>query len=1220
MNRVVILALLIVTALAGMLAFKTGIPEHNVTQPAEIIEAPQSMELSASAEAATVEAPLPELEEYIQKAMRDWQVPGLAIAIVKDDQIALAKGYGLREIGKDTPVDEHTLFAIGSATKAFTAAALGMLVDEGKLNWDDKVIDYLPDFQLFDPWVTREFTIRDLLTHRSGLERADILWYGSAYDRDEILRRIRYLEPSSSFRSRFGYQNIMYLAAGQVVEAVSGMSWDEFVKQRIFEPLGMTASNTSVVALEDAENVATPHAKLGDAVEPVPYRNIDNIAPAGSINSNVVDMAQWVRMQLGQGTYEGQQLLSPMTVREMHTPQMVLSPSPYPDPLNTGTHFNTYGLGWIVQDYRGEKIVQHGGNIDGMSAQVAMIPEKKLGLVILTNMNGSPLPSVLMYKVFDVYLNAPSRDWNADVLKLAKSVEQQIVALRKQQDESRVKDTTPSLSLDKYTGTYTSKVYGAIQITEADGKLLLRSPDLLLAGELEHWHYETFRIAFSDRLLASEELGHFLVTFTLNEKAEVTELTIKSLSLGEFEFQRASQTIKTAAKPTTEILWDTWGVPHIFAPDAEGIFYGFGWAQMQSHGNLLLTLYGQARGRAAEYWGKDFLVSDRAVHTMGLYERARTWYQQQSPQFRNYLNAFASGINDYAKSHADKLDDQLEVVLPVTATDVLAHAARIIYVFLGLTSGCSQVLPAGTELGSNGWAIGPARSESGNAMLLANPHLPWSESEPFLFYEAQLTAPGIYDAYGVTLVGVPVLAIAFNDNLGWTHTVNTIDACDLYALTPAEGGYMFDGEVRPFETRTVTIKVKGDDGKLGQEKLTIRRSIHGPVVEQAGKLLAMRMAAVDATSAAGGLEQWWDMARAQNLDEFESALKRLQVPMFTVIYADRDGHIMSLFNGQVPVRAKGDASFWAGTVAGDTSETLWTKIHSYDDLPKVLDPPSGWVQNSNSPPWYTTFPLMLNPNDYPPYMAAQSLNFREQRAIGMLDEDPSISFEEMIADKFSTRMELADRILDDLIAAAREYGSDLAKQAADVLEAWDRQANADSRGAALFSIWVQEIASKDPGFSKLFAKPWDAKDPLKTPTGLANAEAAAAALDIAASKALEALGALDVPWGEIMRLRRGTVDLPGSGGSGGLGIFRVISYTPDTDGRYAAFFGDTFIAAVEFSTPLQAQVLLTYGNATQPGSPHIGDQLELYARDQLRPAWRTREEILQHLELRETLR
>ncbi|MBD1892490.1 acylase [Coleofasciculus sp. FACHB-SPT9] len=657
---------------------------------------------------------------------------------------------------------------------------------------------------------------------------------------------------------------------------------------------------------------------------------------------------------------------------------------------------------------------------------------------------------------------------------------------------------------------------------------------------------------------------------------------------------------------STEILWDTYGVPHIYGKDAGSAFRAFGWAQMQSHGNLLLRLYGQARGRSAEYWGEEYLESDKWVQTMGIPERASKWYESQSPAFRSYLDAFAAGINAYAKEHPELIDDEVKAVLPVQPVDILAHEQRVMNFTFIVNPQIVQSLADNKSMGSNAWAIAPKHSASGNAMLLANPHLPWSDL--FVWYEAQITAPGI-DAYGATLVGLPVLAIAFNNNLGWTHTVNTHDGWDAYELELKDGGYRFDGKVQAFETEKKILKVKQDDGTLRSESLVVQRSLHGPVVAgKEGKAVALRVVGLEQP---GALEQWYSMARATKLPEFEAALKQLQIPMFTVMYADREGHIMHLFNGQVPIRTSGDFEYWEGMIPGDTSKSLWTKTHPYRDLPRVIDPPSGWLQNTNDPPWTTTFPVALNPADFPPYMAPHFMHFRAQRSARMLDEDKQISFEEMIQYKHSTRMELADRFLDDLIPAARQYGDKLARRAADVLQAWDRNTDADSRGAVLFYLWAEEME-----FDNAFSSPWNEKSPRTTPDGLADPQSAVKVLSTAAAKVEAAYKAIDVPWGEVFRLRSNGVDLPANGGSGDLGIFRVVNYAPTKDGRFQAVEGDSYIAAVEFSNPVKAMTLISYGNATQPRSPHLSDQLPLAARKQLRPVWRSRQDIVAHLDER----
>ncbi|OKH20905.1 acylase [Hydrococcus rivularis NIES-593] len=664
-----------------------------------------------------------------------------------------------------------------------------------------------------------------------------------------------------------------------------------------------------------------------------------------------------------------------------------------------------------------------------------------------------------------------------------------------------------------------------------------------------------------------------------------------------------------AQEPNTEILWDTYGVPHIYSKNERNAFYAFGWSQMQSHGNLILRLYGTARGRATEYWGEKYLESDRWVRSMGVFDRAQTWYEAQSPTFRLYLDAFAAGINRYARQHPELIDDSVEVVLPVNAVDVLAHAQRVLnFTFVVAPTTVAELTKQERNYGSNGWAIAPEHSESGNAILLANPHLPWSDL--FLWYEAQIVAPGI-DAYGATLVGIPVLAIAFNDNLGWTHTVNTYDGWDVYELTLADGGYRFDGKLKTFQTQEQTLKIKQSDGSFRQETFLVRHSIHGPIVaEKDGKPIALRVAGLDRARA---LEQWWDMARATNFTQFEAVLKRLQLPMFTVMYADRDGHILHLFNGQVPVRDRGDFNYWQGIIPGDTSATLWTKTHPYKDLPRLLDPKSGWLQNANDPPWTTTFPLALNPDDYPAYMAPRGvMNFRAQRSARMLAEDEKISLKEAIEYKHSTRMELADRILDDLIDAARRSNKASVRQAVQVLQAWDRQADADSQGAVLFDFWTQEM-----DFPNSFAIPWRENAPRVTPDGLKDPQKAVTALETASAKVKAAYGKLDIEWGEVFRLQYGTVDLPANGGFGDLGIFRVVNFESGDNGRFYSVDGDSYVAAIEFSNPVKAMVLTSYGNATQPNSSHVGEQLELFARKQLRVAWRSRQEILTHLAQRQ---
>lgn len=488
--------------------------------------------LAISLLAQAQDAPLNGFDDYVNKAMRDWEVPGLAVAIVKNDQVVFAKGYGIRKLGEAAPVTERTLFAIGSSSKAFTAASVAMLVDEGKVKWDDPAMRHLPGFEVFDPYVTRELTIRDLLCHRSGLQRGDFLWYGSDYDRNEILRRTRYLKPTWSLRSTFGYQNLMYLAAGQVIAKVGGKSWDAFIKERLFLPLGMAASNTSIKDLKDNDNVSSPHSKIEEKVVVIPWRNIDNIAPAGSINSNVVDMAQWVRLQLGEGTYQGKRLFSSGVAKEMHTAQTVIRAEPPYSLFYPEAHFLNYGLGWFMHDYRGRKVVEHGGAIDGMRAQVAMIPEEKVGLVVLTNLNGTALPVALMYRIFDAYLGGPQRDWSSELLKSFKALEEQGKAAQKKQEQERIKDTKPSVALENYSGTFKNDLYGEVKVTNNGGKLRLRFGPAF-ESDLEHWHYDTFQARFSGGGVSKVQ-----TTFSLNSQGKVDTITVNLPGVADYPFKR----------------------------------------------------------------------------------------------------------------------------------------------------------------------------------------------------------------------------------------------------------------------------------------------------------------------------------------------------------------------------------------------------------------------------------------------------------------------------------------------------------------------------------------------------------------------------------------------------------------------------------------------------------------------------------------------------------
>jgi CubicO group peptidase (beta-lactamase class C family) len=431
-------------------------------------------------------------DRYVAKAARDWNVPGLAIAVVKGDSLVFAKGYGVIEQGKPARVNEHTRFAIGSTTKAMTVTALAMLADEGKLSFDDRVIDHIPNFRLHDAWATRELTIRDLLTHRTGLPGTDLLWIFDSYPADEIFRRVRYVEPESSFRSHWEYQNVMYGLAGAIVEEASGMSWADFLRKRIFEPLGMTETIPLVAELQGKPNVAVPHAEIDDSVQVVSIRTTDPVASAGSVWSSVHDMSIWMRFVLDSGRVGDKRLVKPETFREMVAPEIRAPMNEYPALQLARPHFFSYALGWFVQDYQGETVWMHTGSIDGMIAIIGLLPAQRVGVYVLGNLDHAELRHALMYRVFDMYEGNPPRDWSADLHKLFADRAARMDEARAKRDSSRAKNTKPSLALQKYVGTYNDSTYGNVDITLTGDELRFR----FVKGDaqpLEHLEYDTFQ-------------------------------------------------------------------------------------------------------------------------------------------------------------------------------------------------------------------------------------------------------------------------------------------------------------------------------------------------------------------------------------------------------------------------------------------------------------------------------------------------------------------------------------------------------------------------------------------------------------------------------------------------------------------------------------------------------------------------------------------------------
>lgn len=472
------------------------------------------------------ELDLKKLDNYIEQSRTDWKIPGLAIAIVKNNEVIFSKGYGVKDINNNKKVDDETLFAIASNTKAFTASALAILVDHEKINWDDKVTDYLPYFKLYDPFVSEEIRIRDLLCHRTGLKTfsGDLLWYGTTHNREQVIRRAQFLEPKYGFRYHFGYSNIMFLAAGEIIPAVTDTSWDDYIIEHFFKPLGMHESNVSINQFKKDGNIASPHHvdfETGETIV-IPYINWDNIAAAGGINSNVKELCQWIKLQLNNGKTDDQQIISEKSIWEMRKSHTIMQISQNQAKLWDSKHFHTYGLGWDLFDYHGHKIVNHGGGADGMISKLVLVPEENLGFVILTN-SINYLPTALMYKILDNYFGIDKDDWSNLFLTYYKQRLERKKQERIKKERNRLKNTTPGLALELYTGTYTGKMYGDAEVKLKDGKLMVYFiPTPMFVGELSHYHLNTFNIRLQNMPALPEGTVHFVI----DKEGKVVEMKV----------------------------------------------------------------------------------------------------------------------------------------------------------------------------------------------------------------------------------------------------------------------------------------------------------------------------------------------------------------------------------------------------------------------------------------------------------------------------------------------------------------------------------------------------------------------------------------------------------------------------------------------------------------------------------------------------------------------
>jgi CubicO group peptidase (beta-lactamase class C family) len=466
------------------------------------------------------------LDSFINRVLKEWHAAGVGIAVVEKNKVILAKGYGFRDIDKKYTVNDSTLFAIGSCTKAFTSSLLGILSNEGKLDLDKPVYTFMPELQFVNESLSNHITARDMMSHRTGLPRHDMAWYGAPTRRDSLLYRIRFFENSADLREKWQYNNFMFLAQGSLAEKLSGKKWEELVSEKIFSPLGMNSSSPYISVMEKGPNAAVGYeVKKDSLITRMNYLNIDAVGPAGSINSSPKEMAKWVITWINGGKYNGKEILPASYVNQAISSQMVIN-SGLPSPENPDVHFANYGLAWSLASYRGHFRVEHGGNIDGFSASTSFFPSDSIGIVVLVNQNGSPLPSIIRNTISDKMLGLPYRNWN-QFSRNTVAKNKEAAKLKKSADSADRKiGTKPSHAIADYAGVYKNPGYGSIVVTRAGDSIAMRYNRL--NARLRHYHYDIFNAIPLDEITGEPENDSELkTTFGINVKGDIENLSIQ---------------------------------------------------------------------------------------------------------------------------------------------------------------------------------------------------------------------------------------------------------------------------------------------------------------------------------------------------------------------------------------------------------------------------------------------------------------------------------------------------------------------------------------------------------------------------------------------------------------------------------------------------------------------------------------------------------------------
>jgi acyl-homoserine-lactone acylase len=690
-----------------------------------------------------------------------------------------------------------------------------------------------------------------------------------------------------------------------------------------------------------------------------------------------------------------------------------------------------------------------------------------------------------------------------------------------------------------------------------------------------------------------------------------------------------------AQKPLAEqvtIRRDTFGIPHILAETEEAMAYGFGYAQAEDHCVQIAEGWVSARGESAKYFGAgaegDFLL--KQFDNIGA---CRQNFTQLDPLLQKMFRAYAAGVNRYVAQHRHELPawiptfDEIDVLAnlhegSINSVGVVVRRLQAKYENKPLPqiSVLQNEFTADAEAaGSNAFALGPSRSVSGQAMLLGNPHLNWAAR----YWEAHVTVPGKINFFGSTLPGLPVLRAGFNERLGFVQTNNAPDMADVFALkldaaNPAQ--YIFDGKAMPITKREVAVEIKTADGSLRTEKKTFEHSHLGPIIyRHKDQAFVYRSTQLESYR---HFEGFYRLSKAKNLREWMAVMKLNLLNYSNFTYADAAGNILYFWNAQMPKRVN-DGTSYELDVPAETGKYVWQALHPISDFPQLLNPRGGYTQNCNNPPWFASLRDPLNPDRYPSYFERGELGLRPQMALEMLESQPKFSLADVQRLKFNVKMLLADRVKPDLVKAIKATAnpSDDLKSGLAVLEAWDNQAAATSKGTMLFLQFWDRYANavKQP-----FAVAWDKTNPGKTPSGLSDPAAAVKAFADAVQMTRKTYGTEAVAWGDVNRYRFQGIDLPADGAPGNYGLFRVMRYTPQPDGKRVAGwigeskplvgFGDAWVLAVEFAKPVKAYSILAYGQSSDPNSKHSRDQIELYAKHQYKKLWFTEAEIKAHLE------